>query len=64
MTLNGKLIGVADGVTLSDLLIREEYTISRIAVELNGMIIPRSKYEEVILHNADVLEVVSFVGGG
>ncbi|MEF2734888.1 MAG: sulfur carrier protein ThiS [Blautia sp.] len=34
------------------------------AVERNGEIIPKSKYEETLLSDGDVLEIVSFVGGG
>lgn len=39
-------------------------TTEKIAAELNGNIIPKSEYESVILKDDDVLEVVSFVGGG
>ena len=36
----------------------------RIAVEMNGAIIPKATYEQVTVTNDDTLEVVSFVGGG
>ena len=36
----------------------------RIAVERNGEIIPKTSYQDIILQDGDVLEVVSFVGGG
>ena len=49
---------------LSDLLKREGYNSSMIAVECNGSIIPKSSYEEKELQDGDSLEVVSFVGGG
>ena len=36
----------------------------RIAVEKNGQIVPKRLYEETVLEDGDVVEVVSFVGGG
>ena len=40
------------------------YDRTKIAVELNEDIVPKQTYEETILKNGDVVEVVSFVGGG
>lgn len=36
----------------------------RVAVECNEVIVPKSQYESYIVHSGDVVEVVSFVGGG
>ena len=36
----------------------------RIAIERNGEIVPRSRYDEVELSDGDRLEVVVAVGGG
>ncbi|MEO7320728.1 MAG: sulfur carrier protein ThiS [Nitrosospira sp.] len=36
----------------------------RIAVERNGEIVPRSKFDEQLLINGDRLEIVVAVGGG
>ena len=36
----------------------------RIAVELNGEIVPRSRYAETRLADGDRLEIVGAVGGG
>lgn len=36
----------------------------RIAVERNGAIVPRSRYEATLLENGDTLEIVAAVGGG
>ena len=36
----------------------------RVAVELNGEIIPRSQWSATALKDGDKLEVVHFVGGG
>jgi thiamine biosynthesis protein ThiS len=36
----------------------------RIAVELNGNIIPRTRWSATTVHDGDRLEIVHFVGGG
>ncbi len=62
--VNGEDRTLAEETLLSEFLEKEGYQKSRIAVELNEKIIPKSQYEETLLHDGDVLEVVSFVGGG
>ncbi|HAN81115.1 MAG: thiamine biosynthesis protein ThiS [Gammaproteobacteria bacterium] len=36
----------------------------RIAVELNGEIVPKSQFSSVMLMDGDVLEIVNAIGGG
>ncbi len=36
----------------------------KVAVERNGLIVPRSTHGEAPLADGDVLEIVHFVGGG
>lgn len=36
----------------------------RIAVELNGEIVPKSQFSSVMLVDGDVLEIVHAIGGG
>lgn len=36
----------------------------KIIVEHNSVIIPQEKWAEVLINDADVIEIVSFVGGG
>ena len=36
----------------------------RIAVERNGEIVPRSRFEQPLLENGDRIEIVVAVGGG
>lgn len=64
MKVNGETIILLEKTSLIELLQRNGYATDKIAVELNGEIIPRSRYSSVILTDADKLEIVSFVGGG
>ena len=64
MKVNGRVVTSDGSVALSDLLCSLGYNMSRIAVELNGSIVPREEYRSVTVGNNDLLEVVGFVGGG
>lgn len=61
--INGNEQDVA-GMTLTEYLVSKSYNITRVAVECNGEIVPKSQYESYLLKDGDALEVVSFVGGG
>ena len=63
ITINGKALDLA-GRTLAEYLAGTDYDTKRIAVERNGDIVPKAKYAETTLADGDVIEIVSFVGGG
>lgn len=52
------------GMLLEQYLADEGYAKERIAVECNGEIVPKADYGTRVLQDRDVLEIVSFVGGG
>lgn len=64
MKLNGEIMELAAPISLQTLLQEKGYDGLRIAVECNGEIIPKTTYSETMIRNEDILEVVSFVGGG
>lgn len=64
ITLNGKDKEQYSELLLVELLQMEGYDIRKIAVEINGEIIPKSTYREKRVKSGDRVEVVSFVGGG
>ena len=61
--INGQIIN-EESIELMEYLNNNGYCISRIAVECNEKIVPKSEYESFVLHSGDVVEIVSFVGGG
>ena len=61
--INGEVLDIV-GKTLSEYLETTSYDPKRIAVEKNGDIVPKSQYDKTVLTDGDVIEVVSFVGGG
>ena len=64
ITINGKSIGLSENITVSEYLKQNHYRPERIAIELNGSILPKSAYDSTVLKDEDVMEIVSFVGGG
>ena len=53
-----------DNICLYNLLIFLKINPHRVAVELNGKIIPRAEFKTTHLKDSDSLEIVHFVGGG
>ncbi len=61
--INGKEEHAA-GITLKEYLERKNYPADGIAVECNEEIVEKIRYEDYVLKDGDVVEIVSFVGGG
>jgi len=62
--LNGKKVDIKSNYSLSDLLKKYKLANKKIAIELNGTIIPKNNYNKKYLKNNDKLEIVHFIGGG
>ena len=63
VTINGKAENMA-GKTITEYLEIANYNPKTIAVECNEVIISKADYSQTILQDGDVVEVVSFMGGG
>lgn len=64
MKVNGKESILEQDIILFEYLEQLGYRMDRIAVEQNGLIVPRDNYKKCVLSNSDTLEIVHFVGGG
>ncbi len=64
IVLNGKSATLDDRASVVDLLSSLELTEKRVAVEVNGQIVPRSQHPTHELCENDRVEVVVAVGGG
>ncbi|MBL6751503.1 MAG: sulfur carrier protein ThiS [Nevskia sp.] len=62
--LNGTPTAIADGSTIASLVEALRLGGQRIAVELNGDIVPRSRWQQVRLAAEDKAEIVKAIGGG
>jgi len=64
LQINGKTVSFPEGLSLADYLRQEGYLFTLVAVEYNGAILPKGRYETTLLTSGDSLEIVKFVGGG
>jgi sulfur carrier protein len=64
LTVNGKVQELAEGITVSGLVLHLGLDGLRIAVELNREVVRRAEYTATTLKAGDTVEVVTFVGGG
>ncbi|MBQ86029.1 MAG: thiamine biosynthesis protein ThiS [Gammaproteobacteria bacterium] len=64
ITVNGKTRTLEAELSLQDLLQDLGMTKGRIAVELNGKIVPRSQFSSQRISNLDSIEIVQAIGGG
>ena len=62
--LNGEAANIAPNCSLAQLLEQAQMTGKRIAVELNGEIVPKSQHIHTTLNDADRIEIVHAIGGG
>ncbi|ENH1604877.1 sulfur carrier protein ThiS [Campylobacter jejuni] len=63
MIINGQKLELKE-LKFMDFIKGKGLKIELIALELNGEIIPKSEFENLILKENDKAEIVSFVGGG
>ena len=62
--LNGDLYEINDGTSLNELLNKLKIEKNKVAIEVNGEIVERKKYSNLILNKNDKVEIVQFIGGG
>ena len=62
--LNGTSYQISNGTNLNELLNKLKIQKSKVAIEVNGTIVEKSKYLNLILNSNDKVEIVHFIGGG
>jgi len=62
--VNGELLQLPEGMTVTQLLEKMTLADKRLAVEVNSEIVPRSRHNSHILQAGDRVEIVHAIGGG
>jgi sulfur carrier protein len=62
--LNGDPYEINYGTNLNELLNKLKIQKNKVAIEVNGEIIEKNKYPNLILSKGDKVEIVKFIGGG
>ena len=62
--LNGSAYEINNETNLNQLINKLKIQKTKVAIEVNGVIVEKSKYQKVILNKGDKVEIVHFIGGG
>ena len=62
--LNGGPYEINGGTNLITLLNKLKIQKNKVAIEVNGEIVQKDKYENLVLNKDDKVEIVHFIGGG
>ena len=64
ITVNGVKRTWEQPLSVTEYLEKNQYVPVQVAIELNDQILARELYGSTILKEGDVMEIVSFMGGG
>jgi sulfur carrier protein len=64
VVVNGQALEITAATTVADVLAARGLARKRVAVEVNGAIVPRSRHAATIFAPGDRVEIVVAVGGG
>jgi len=64
IVLNGKKFSINEKDTIIILLKKIDIKSSKVAIEVNKVVIPKEKYKDFKFKKNDKVEVVTFIGGG
>ena len=62
--LNGNPYEINNSTNLDELLNKLKIQKNKVAIEVNGQIVEKDKYSNLILSKDDKVEIVHFIGGG
>ena len=62
--LNGNPYEINTKTNLNQLLNKLKIQKTKVAIEVNGVIVEKNKYLKVTLNKGDRVEIVHFIGGG
>ena len=62
--LNGRKVKVKTPISLEEILKKYNLASKQVAIQLNGIIIPKSNFKKKQIKKDDKIEVVHFIGGG
>ena len=62
--LNGNPYEINTETNLNQLLNKLKIQKTKVAIEVNGVIVEKNKYPKVILNKGDKVEIAHFIGGG
>ena len=62
--INGKKVALKQNFSILEVLKKYKLNRKKVAIELNGKIIPQNKYDKKKIKDNEKIEIVQFIGGG
>jgi sulfur carrier protein len=62
--LNGESFVLEEDININDFLKKLTIDKNKVAIELNKNVVPKNSYSNTVITNKDVVEIVTFIGGG
>ena len=62
--LNGESFVQEEDININDFLKKQTIDKNKVAIELNKNVVPKNSYSNTVITNKDVVEIVTFIGGG
>tara|TARA_B110000285_G_scaffold42036_1_gene46316 strand:+ start:1497 stop:1697 length:201 start_codon:yes stop_codon:yes gene_type:complete len=62
--LNGESFVLEEDININDFLKKLTIDKNKVAIELNKNVVPKNNYSNTVITNKDVVEIVTFIGGG
>lgn len=64
LTINGEKHQFEHAMNVTHLLAALKIDTQKVALEKNKTIVSRSQYDQTVINDGDILEIIAFVGGG
>jgi len=64
VTINGRFEELKEGINVENVLLNYKIKSEGVVVELNQKIIKRDEWQKIAIKENDIIELISFVGGG
>jgi thiamine biosynthesis protein ThiS len=62
--INGKIVSIAEGLSLSRIIKDFKIPLNKVAIELNKEIVDKKRINKIKIKDKDMIEIVHFIGGG
>ncbi len=62
--INGQDVELAEGLSIEAFLLQRKMNLEAVVVEHNAKILKPREWQGIVLEQDDILEIISFVGGG
>ena len=53
-----------DSISISEMLIRNKFSFPMKIIKINGMLIPKERYESTMISNGDEVQMIYLMSGG